>query len=438
MDYDGRGPYESPKEEALWIPRFLLAPIYVATEYFVRLPLGELGKLIEKYDLIGLLLSPSRIGVIPTAFIDFGLRPSFGAYFFFNDFLAPGNDLRANLSFGGLRFWRAGLADRIPFVSPIGQERARSYFQAETDLLVRQDLRYWGIGPETREDNRSTYEIFTYGGGARIHVEPWRGRIFEGWVTGRYTITGAGACNEEKIDIGDDNTVYRSCSPPTVRRQILDGVFPPPPGYGRAYATVKSGLRVVLDSREERPAPGTGLALDVSAEQVSEVLEPKLQGWVNWGGVAAGFLDITGTQRVVSLAVAARFQDALRDDATIPFTELVGAKHVEDVPDLDMMRGFRSGRLLGHSALVATVEYRWPIWAFIDGTLQAAVGNAFEGAHLDDFEPDKLRFSFAGGLRSPNHRDHSFNVLAGFGTETFGQGGAPTSFRLLFGGTTGF
>ena len=65
-------------------------------------------------------------------------------------------------------------------------------------------------------------------------------------------------------------------------------------------------------------------------------------------------------------------------------------------------------------------------------------GNAFEASHLEDFEFEKLRFSFLGGIRSPNHRDHSFNLLLGFGTNTFEQGGEPTTIRFLFGGTTGF
>ena len=215
-------------------------------------------------------------------------------------------------------------------------------------------------------------------------------------------------------------------------------MYPAPPSYGRPYTTEKSGLRFVLDSREPRPAPGTGIALDASVEHVTDLDAPLLQSWFNWGGVLAGFLDVTGNQRVLSLTLAARFQDAITDATRIPFTELVGAKHIEDVPDLDLLRGFQPGRLLGHSAVVATLEYRWPIWAFIDGTLQAAVGNAFDGTHLDDFAFERLRFSFVGGLRSPNHRDHSFNFLVGFGTNTFEDGGEPSAFRLLIGSTTGF
>ncbi len=437
QDYDGREEVTTTAEDALWIPRVLLFPIWVVTEYVVRAPLSALGRAAEDYDLVALLAAESKIGVIPSAFVDFGFRPSVGLYFFWNDFLADGNDLRATVGFGGLSFWRAGVADRIPLVTPIGLERSRSYIQLEADFLTRADLLFWGIGPSSPDENQSVYGIFTFGAGIRAHVEPWRGRIFEAWVTGRGTTTNAGACRDQVSNV-EGGTITRICSPPTIRRQILDGVYPAPPSYGRPYTTEKSGLRFVLDSREPRPAPGTGIALDASVEHVTDLDAPLLQSWFNWGGVLAGFLDVTGNQRVLSLTLAARFQDAITDATRIPFTELVGAKHIEDVPDLDLLRGFQPGRLLGHSAVVATLEYRWPIWAFIDGTLQAAVGNAFDGTHLDDFAFERLRFSFVGGLRSPNHRDHSFNFLVGFGTNTFEDGGEPSAFRLLIGSTTGF
>ena len=69
--------------------------------------------------------------------------------------------------------------------------------------------------------------------------------------------------------------------------------------------------------------------------------------------------------------------------------------------------------------------------------MQTGVGNTF-GPHLEDFAPELLRYSFSAGIRSSNHRDHSFNLLLGFGTETFEQGADLTAVRFLFGGTTGF
>lgn len=443
QDYDGREDTTSTAEDALWLPRIVLFPVYLVVETFIRLPVGALTVAVESNDVIGeltnvFLFGPdNNIGIVPTAFVDFGFRPSFGVYSFWNDFLVKGNDLRLNLGFGGLGFWRASIADRIPVDTPIGTARAKSFLQVEANVLTRSDLAFWGIGPRSRTEDEGGYSVTTFGGGGRAHVEPWRGTFLEAWATLRKTTTGAGSCSDQ-VSIIENNSFTRICETPTIRRNILDGVYDAPAQYGRPYTTVKTGMRAALDSREERPAPGSGVAVDLSGELVTDIDEPKLGSWINYGATAAGFVDLTGTQRVLSLTIAARFQDALEDNKVIPFTELVGATHIENVPDLDLLRGFLPGRLLGSSAVAATVEYHWPIWAFLDGTMQAAVGNVFNGAHLDDFDPELLRFSFLGGIRSPNHRDHSFNLLVGFGTEPFVDGGSPTSFRFLIGGTTGF
>ena len=159
--------------------------------------------------------------------------------------------------------------------------------------------------------------------------------------------------------------------------------------------------------------------------------------WITYGASVGGFVDLTGTRRVLGLVLDARFLDALNDRFQVPFTELIGQKRVDYIPEDDLIRGFRPGRLLGTSSLVASLNYEWPIWAFIDGTMQAAVGNVF-GDRLEDFAMERTRFSFVGGLTSPNQRDHQFNFMVGFGTKTFEQGAAPDSLRFVVGGTTGF
>ncbi|HTJ80947.1 MAG TPA: hypothetical protein VL400_04465 [Polyangiaceae bacterium] len=443
QDYDGRADVTSVGEDALWIPRVVFFPLWVVTEFFVRAPLGALTVAVEKNDVLGrlqdfLTFGPNHnIGIIPTGFVDFGFRPSVGLYFFWDDFIAPGNDLRASFGFGGIKYVKFGVADRIPISTPIGTERARSYFQLEADFLTRKDLGFFGVGPDTKREDEAGYGNTTYGGGGRVHIEPWRGTFFEGWVTARTTRTFEGECDGAS-DISEDlTTITRICDPPTLRRKILDGM-PAPESYGRPYTTAKTGVRVVLDSRPKRPAPGHGVAVDVSAEHAVDFDEPKLGSWVTWGGSIAGFVDLTETQRVLSLTVSVKFQDTIEDGYALPFTELIGVKHNEDIPDGDLMKGFRPGRLVGRSSVAATLGYHWPIWAFLDGTLEAAVGNAFADPHLEDFELDKLRFSFVGGVRTPNHRDHSFNFLLGVGTETFEEGAEPNGLRFLFGGTTGF
>ena len=101
------------------------------------------------------------------------------------------------------------------------------------------------------------------------------------------------------------------------------------------------------------------------------------------------------------------------------------------------MRGFYPGRLRDNSAAVVTAKYRWPIWVWLDGSLQAAVGNVF-GDHLEQFETSRFRFSGAIGLESVGARDGSLELLAGFGTETFGHGAQIDSARVLVGTNRGF
>jgi len=437
QDYDGRQPKVDPDEVALWIPRILFFPAYVVSEYLLRTPLGAMISTAEKDEAVADVAATSDIDVLPTLFVDLGFLPNVGVYFAWNNFVGTGNDLRASFSFGGIHFWRAALADRIPFAAPTSLERSNSFFQIEADFLKRGDLLFWGIGPRSLDEGRASYGILTAGAGGRIHLEPWRGLQLQAWVNGRYSDTDEGICRSETSIVTADY-IYRACNPATIRRRILDGSYPIPPHYARSYATVRNGVKVALDSRDERPAAGSGAAIDLSVEQVSEVDERLPGGWFNYGAIASGYLDLTGTQRVLGLTVEAQFQNKIDEHTQIPFTELVGTRDIQDAPELDLMRGFQPGRLLGSSALVATLDYRWPIWAFMDGTLQAAVGNAFARPHLEDFDPVLLRFSFVGGVRASSQRDYSVKLLAGFGTDTFEEGGSPSAFRLVLGGTTGF
>jgi hypothetical protein len=434
QDYYGREEVTSAGEDALWVPRILLFPFFVVSEYLIRAPLGAVIKSAESEGAADL---PSKIGVAPSLFYEVGFRPHAGVTFFWNDFIATGNDLRAKLTFGGVHFWHAFVRDRIPLSPVLGDDRPRSYLQLDSDFVLRDDLLYWGIGPRTSADDAGTYGLLAAGGGGRLHVEPMFGFVLETWLTGRYAETENGGCRSGQSIVTED-LIARTCDPDPIRQRLALGSYPIPPGFARPYVTMRTGAKLSVDTRDPRPMVGSGVALDVSVEHVSALAEPDSGGWLNYGAVVSGFVDVTGTQRVLGVVLEARFQDTVADETRVPFTELVGASSVEDDLDLGLMRGFKPNRLLGSSAIAATLEYRWPIWAFIDGTLQAAVGNAFAGSHLDDFDPELLRFSFVGGISSPERRNRVLNLLVGFGTDTFTEGGKPSSFRFGFGGTTDF
>jgi outer membrane protein assembly factor BamA len=133
---------------------------------------------------------------------------------------------------------------------------------------------------------------------------------------------------------------------------------------------------------------------------------------------------------VLSLEGTVLFADPLggRD---LPFTELV------HLGGSGPMSGFHESRLIGRSAAALTLEYRYPIWAFLDSSLQLSVGNVFD-AHLAGFSTGDLRLAFTAGIHTVGDGTQSFNLLFGGGTETFAQGGNLREVRVVLGLTQGF
>jgi outer membrane protein assembly factor BamA len=152
--------------------------------------------------------------------------------------------------------------------------------------------------------------------------------------------------------------------------------------------------------------------------------------YLRYGATLGGFVDIYH-QRVFGLSLIADFVDPLAAESAIPFTELVALGGSRP------MRGFLPNRLLGRSSAVARLEYRWPIWVFLDGLAHYELGNVF-GKQLEDFDAELLRQSVGFGFRANSSRDHTFEMLLGFGTETFADGSEVDSIRFVFGATEGF
>jgi hypothetical protein len=220
---------------------------------------------------------------------------------------------------------------------------------------------------------------------------------------------------------------------PGILANAAAGVFPLPDGFARGYTAEYNDVLVALDSRRPYPAEGSGVRLEAQAEQGSDVRQSPGSGWLHTAAGAGGFWDVNGNRRVLSLSVLAMFSDPL-GPRPVPFTELatVGG----DVPSPGAfpapMPGFYPGRLVDRSAAVATLRYKWPIGPWIAGSLQGSVGNVF-GEHLQGFDTKLLRFSGAFGIESDSSPDSSFELIVGFGTETFEHGGQVDSLRLALG-----
>ncbi len=414
-DYDGRG--EAPTtvgEGALWVPRVALFPAYLVSEYLVRRPLGfvvtsaEQGRWIQELSDFFTFGPENNIGIVPTALVDFGFRSSVGVYFFYDDFLARQNDLRVHAGYGGEDWLRLTVADRVRLDDD-------STVKFRVEAWKRPDGAYYGLGPSSLDAASTHY-------GAHIYDA---GMVFESQTTKTVRIEADfGVRHQDFFDA-------TCCDAPSLAGRIEAGAISAPPGFVDGYTAQRMALSFAYDTRPPRPEPGSGMRLELQAENAIDMDSPTEGRWVRWGGSLGGFVDLTGTARVVGLAVHTQFVEPLAD-RDVPFTEQA------QLGGESILRGFREGRLVDRSLAALTLEYRYPIWSFLDGALDAGVGNVF-GDHLEGFSPKRLRFAFDAGMRTANkHRDHSFDFLVGAGTETFEDGAALTELRLVLGARKGF
>ena len=422
-DYNGRG--GSPTtvgDVALWVPRIIFYPVYLLTEYVIRKPLGFLVKTGERDNWVAAIQNfftfdkDHKVGFTPSAFLDFGLRPSVGLYFFWDDFIKPGNDLRLYGATWGKPWLAFSIADRMA-IGPRDEERSVTL---RASFVRREDWVFHGLGPRSLEAHRSRYssDAIDVGGLADVRM-----------ARATYLHSAAGVRGikfEEPADhIGGD---------PTIGEGAAAGYFPLPPGFQNGYLAAYSRVQVSVDTRRKWPAEGSGVRVAVLGEPAFDLRRnapnDAARSWVKYGATVGGYVDLTGTRRTVGLVLATEFVDPITK-GDVPFTEQ------STLGGFGFLRGYRPGRLVGRSSLVAQLEYRWPIWMWLDGSLQGGVGNVY-GPGLAELSPKLLRMSGSVGIRTSNSADHQFEVLVGGGTETFEQGAKLSSIRIFFGTTRGF
>lgn len=412
-DYDGRGaPSATPGSAALWLPRVLLFPLYLVSEYVIRRPMGAAISAAERAHLPDVLYNffafgPNhQAGWAPLAFVDFGFKPSVGAFIFWNNALVPGHDVRLHFSTWGQAWlagkltdrWQLGDRDRLECVL-LGVRRPDYAYLPEGGLADHRAMARYGADQLSADVSLSHRFL------------------------GRNQFS-AGAGGRSLHFYDPQSQAERS-----VREAANVGAFPLPAAYAQGYSALTTGASLDLDTRPEKAATGSYVRLDAKAEQGVAIGDRPL-GWWRYGVALGGFLDLNQHGRVLGLSVASSFADPMTG-RSVPFTELaqLGGSHP--------MPGFPRGWLAGRSALASTLSYRWPVWLALDGSLQIALGNVF-GEHLCNFDPSRLRTSFALGLQTASRSDNPVQILVGAGTKPFEQGAGIDSFRFVVGTNNGF
>jgi hypothetical protein len=415
-DYDGRGGApKTPAQRALIVPRVLLFPAYLFSEFLVRRPLGAAITYAERagwpaavVDFLA-LNETHAIGAVPFALVDFGFQPSVGIYAYWDDAGFRGHQLRFRGSTWG-RSWLSGtLTERFL----VGRALEISL---STTFTRRPDYAFYGIGPDVPESAKVRYAGDTVQ--ARFESRyTFKGRNFVETSLG-YRGASYGHTDWDEADRGEPDFQ------PSLDEAVANGELSEPPGFRDGFRAPYAGARLLLDSRGSTRGKD-GVRLDLSTEQSADFASSPASGWLRYGGTLTGFVDLNEGDRTVSLALTAAFVDPL-GDRPVPFTQLVSPSGGR------VMAGFRSGRLYDRSAAVAMLRYSWPIWLALKGSLQAGVGNVL-GEHLAGFRLGRARLSTAFGLETQGSRDSVFHALVGFGSETFENGANLDSIRFLVG-----
>jgi len=411
-DYRGQEPPPTTVGDVLiWVPRVILLPAYLVTEYVVRAPVEAAATSAEKnhwpnsvFDFFA--FGPNhKGGIFPTFFFDFGFRPSIGAHFFWDDLIAGGNDFTADAAWGGTDWITLAMGDRYRF-SPDSSVTVAARWNRRPDSL------YFGIGSSVPNSNESR----------------WASDLVEGSVT-YAQILRRGFRFDAKARLY--RTIFRDytcCGDPTIPQAVAAGLYPEPPGYGENTTAAAIGFTGVLDTRSAGPTNRSGVRLGVSVDPAVDVTRGFDRSWIRYGAGIEGSWDVTGTGRVLSLGVVALFADPMGSQP-VPFYELV------TVGGTDPFTGFLRGRLRDRSAIGAELSWRWPVFTFLDGVAAVGFGNVFD-QHLSSFRWDLLRLNAELGLRTAAALGASnFQLVFGLGTEPFNQGLTVTSFTFAFGVT---
>jgi hypothetical protein len=398
----------TPGTVALWVPRVVLSPLYFVSEYVIRRPLAIAIPAAERADLPNKIYDfftfgpEHKAGFAPVGFVEFGFNPSAGLYAFWDDALFRGNALRLHAEAWPSDWLAGSLTDRIRLDQ-------RSLLTFRVSGVRRPDNVFYGLGPSAPQSSQSRYGEDRVDAGGVIECRPWRSSHVQ-------AASGLRSVSVYHGHFADD---------PSIEQQALTGAFALPYGFGRSYTEEYNRILVALDTRSSTREPEPGFRVEAQGEQGSDVRGSPASGWIRYGVGAGAFLDLNQMGRVVSLSVTTTFADPI-GSRPIPFTELVS------LGGNGPMRGFYPGRGVDRSAAVATLQYVWPVGAWFDGDIQAAVGNVF-GQHLRDVAPGLLRFSAALGLTTVGLQDAPVELLVGFGTETFDHGAQLDSVRATLG-----
>jgi outer membrane protein assembly factor BamA len=162
------------------------------------------------------------------------------------------------------------------------------------------------------------------------------------------------------------------------------------PGFADGTQFFRAGANVRVDSRDNWYRPSSGALLEAGADW-NHGLGDDPSHYVRWHAGFSAVLDVWQRSRMLVVRFEANDLEPI-GYAPVPFSELI----VLGGPDT--FRGFRPGRFRNFSSLFTGIEYRWPVWMWMDATLFGEYGGVF-GRRFQGFSFARMVPDVGAGVR---------------------------------------
>lgn len=308
-----------------------------------------------------LLIPRVRVrGLLPA----YSERSGVGLKYYFNDFLGKGSRVTINAKYGFidnrqkhyLRFQDIALGKGI--VSTL-------LFQYR--YLTHES--FFGIGPDTDQNAESTFSLekttaeaslayrFNENASIRTYYQFEQNNVFAGY--------------EEQVPVLTD-----------VPADSL-------PGLQTRLKTGTAGFKFELDSRDVPGRARRGWQIEVTGSLANQFGGDRFRYW-SFSADVKRVVHLFYSRTMVLRVMAQRVRPF--SGKSVPFYQL------SELGQRESIRGFTRGRFRDSDLLLASVEYRYPIWHYFDAVLFCDAGQVSPDI-TDSFSLNKFKFAFGGGIR---------------------------------------
>ncbi len=332
-----------------------------------------------------------------------GVYPWFGSVYPGGGFAAGvgarkpfGDDGAVNV-FGGYSIRTFARAQADLALPSFARDRARITFSGR--YIDAPDVRHFGVGNDSRQEDETRFGYTPVTGGARLDIE----------VSSKFTLGGG-------VDYHDVTTSAGRTAP------SIDDVFSPAntPGLELSeFRYINSTARAAFDWRRRLGYTGSGGLLRAQFDDFHEN-DNDLYSFQSLEGEVIQLIPILRANWVIALRGVATVTD-IKDTGNVPYFLL---------PSLgggSTLRGYPDFRFRDRNRLLMNAELRWTPARFLDMALFYDTGKVAE--RRDDLDFKDLKDSYGIGLRLIGVQGYAFRIEAARSRENnlrliFSAGGA--------------